>query len=428
MSVFVLLSTALAGVLLIYRLINWKHFIHNKFLWLALAFLVSYGISMVWNMRYGIATPVKTMAWMGMQYLLLFATDDRKKLCDHKKQFHILSGVYIAYMFIAAAISISFLFTKYSNIAELKTEAGVMYIKSGFVWGRLWGVFTDPNYGSVMATIALLLSLYFILNSKRIAVKIIMGINIALQVIYVCFSDSRTGLVAICVSVGVATYCLLFTRKFKFGLVAKNAVCILMALVVVIGYVGLSSGMKDGYNKIIQTKINSVIEDEGEEEEFEEQLVGREQDLENDISNRRFDLWGASFEILGSSPVVGVSFNNIQKYTLDNFPENYLVNNDHGKFDNYHNVLFNILAGQGLLGLALFIALGAWAGIAAIKAVQKNLYGKENIFYIMAFSVLLAALCGSMFVSDLVYVNSPTATIFWYLLGVILIKPEKEVQ
>ena len=80
------------------------------------------------------------------------------------------------------------------------------------------------------------------------------------------------------------------------------------------------------------------------------------------------------------------------------------------------------------MGLALFIALGAWAGIVAIKAVQKNLYGKENIFYIMAFSVLLAALCGSMFVSDLVYVNSPTATIFWYLLGVILIKPEKEVQ
>ena len=36
-SVILILTIALAGIALVYRLINFKHFIHNKMLWLAAA-------------------------------------------------------------------------------------------------------------------------------------------------------------------------------------------------------------------------------------------------------------------------------------------------------------------------------------------------------------------------------------------------------
>lgn len=439
MSAFVAISTAMAGVLLLYRLFRWRHFVHNLVLWILIAFLVSYGISMVANYQYGIMTPLKTMVWMGMQYLLLFATDDRKNADSHKKVFHILAGCYVAYMFLASLASLIMMFTQYGQITQLTSADGItMSVITGFVWGRLWGVFTDPNYASTMATVAAVFSLYFFKICKNIVLRIFLVVNIIMQVLYISFSDSRTGLVAVFIAIGVYFFCWLATKKDKIKIrsaALRSIACVVAAMIVAGSCLVLISAVKVGYNTIIISIMSedpavdpSVDPDDPELEEPEKELVGREQDLENDFSNRRFDLWAASLEIVADRPIFGVCFNNLMQYTEDHFPDNYLVNNDHGKFGNYHNVLFNIAAGQGLLGLALFIAAGAIAGIKCIKRVAKNIDGPNNMFYIAAFSAAIAILSSAMFVSDLVYVNSANATMFWFLVGVLVAKDHSEVK
>lgn len=435
MSIFVMLSTALAGVLLLYRLFNWRHFVHNVVLWILIAFLISYGISMALNYQYGVVNQLKLMVWMGMQFLLLFASDDRKRTADHKKVFHVMAITYLAYMFLACVISLIMLAFQYGEIAEIQTEAGVSQMITGFVWGRLWGVFTDPNYAATTATVAVLLSLYFFSAFKNVVVRIFLTVNIIVQVLYISFSDSRTGLVAMFLGVGVYFFCWLISNKEKIKIrsaVLRSAACVLAAAVVAGSCLVVIDAVKVGYNTIIISQI--VTENPGNPGELEEEtppekeLVGREQDLENDFSNRRFDLWEASLEIIADRPVFGVSYLNLMQYTEDHFPENYLVNNDHGKFGNYHNMLFNIAAGQGLLGLAIFIAAGAIAGIKSIKRVSKEIDGPNGMFYIAAFSVAITLLASSMFVSELVYVNSANATIFWYLVGLLVAKNRNEVK
>ena len=83
-SVLLLLTTASAGITLIYRLINIRRFIHNKMLWLSLAFMVSYIISLFINIRYVNINGIKTLAFMGMEFFLLLATDERKKFDKYK--------------------------------------------------------------------------------------------------------------------------------------------------------------------------------------------------------------------------------------------------------------------------------------------------------------------------------------------------------
>ena len=47
------------------------------------------------------------------------------------------------------------------------------------------------------------------------------------------------------------------------------------------------------------------------------------------------------------------------------------------------------------------------------------------IRYVMQYGgALFVILCGAMFVSDIFYINTPTAAVFWYLLGHAL-APEK---
>ena len=69
-------------------------------------------------------------------------------------------------------------------------------IVSGYIWGRLWGVYTDPNYAGVMVTISILFSLYILPSIQNRLAKGFFIANIILQGFYICFSDSRTAMVA----------------------------------------------------------------------------------------------------------------------------------------------------------------------------------------------------------------------------------------
>mgnify|MGYP000175836823 FL=1 len=51
--------------------------------------------------------------------------------------------------------------------------------------------------------------------------------------------------------------------------------------------------------------------------------------MKGDISNQRFQLWASAIEVGLSRPLTGISFYGIVPYTEKNFPDTYIVNNDH---------------------------------------------------------------------------------------------------
>ena len=475
---FLFSSGVLAGILLVYRVIHFYYFIHSKLFWLSMTFLVSYIVSFLLNIEYANINGIKTLVFMGMQFCLLLATDKRKSFNDQKRELKAILTFFNSYMFVSAVSSIVLFFCKYSNIAERNGQR----ILSGFVWGRLWGVFVDPNYGSVLAAMALIISLYAIKKYKNLPLRIVNVLNICAQILYIAFSDSRTGLVVLLTALFVYFICRFATLDMRFKLPLKSVVCVILAVCVsAVAFFAVSSVDKvynavflgdsqvgtestnspsiddtssaednpsgnetsstgvntpssaednPSGNETSSTGVNTpsstednpsgTAENSGEKSELWE--VGREQDIESDISNRRFDLWKSAIETVKVAPFFGVSFESIADFAEEHLPETYLINNDHGVFNNYHNVLFNVLVGQGIVGISILFIMIVYAGISLIKAVCQS-YGTDDfLLCAMLFALLVMALVSSMFLSDVIYAISVNMMLFWYLLGILLKK------
>lgn len=99
----------------------------------------------------------KALVWMAFQYFILYTYDTTSDGTAEKKEFYIISHFFMAYTFLAVAAGTVMLFADYYSYTEVN---GVVVIL-GFLWNRLWGVYSDPNYGAVFSAITIIMSLYF---------------------------------------------------------------------------------------------------------------------------------------------------------------------------------------------------------------------------------------------------------------------------
>lgn len=93
-------------------------------------FLVSYAVSSLWNLSYGIAGNLKAMAWMTLEFFLLYAGQERQDRTEHRKRDQRedpargLVQVVILYTAVQAVISLGMLCAGYQGVS---VERG-MYI------------------------------------------------------------------------------------------------------------------------------------------------------------------------------------------------------------------------------------------------------------------------------------------------------------
>ena len=451
-SLMLVLTACTALITLVYRVINFRCFMHNKLFWLSLLFLFSYVISFLLNIKYANMNAIKTFLFMGMEFCLLLTTDERKEKKKKKHELKLILTSFNFYMFISSIASIVLFACGYSNI----TERNGQKVFSGFVWGRLWGVFTDPNYASVLAAMAIIISLYALKKYKKVSWRIFNVLNICLQLAYITFSDSRTGLVVLSLSLAVYFACYFASLDFHLNVPIKGIVCTVLALCISVFALFAVRTVNKTYNTIVvsiaQSKENNdkdndttsnktgnttshitgnaISDTTGDktDNKIAALELGREFDTQQDISNRRFALWGSALETIKLKPVFGVSFESLVDFVSDNLPETYLVNNDSGTFGNYHNMLFNVLVGQGIVGIILIMIMIIYAGISLIKVLY-NAYDKEDyMLLVMIFALLIAALASAMFLSEVIYAISVNMMLFWYLLGIMLSYKEKKEE
>ena len=405
MSVVVDLVLLVGAITILCRLIKIQGYLRTKGLIFLVLFCISYIISLIANYRYGISDNLKYLVWTGFHLFVFYMCDTERDVKDYKREFDIISWVFIASSFALVFTSLLMYYMKIS-IVEYEHQGGVLL--AGIVWGRLWGTFQDPNYGSVFATLAIVFSYYKIVNIKRKSTKIFLSLNIVCDLLYIALSDSRTGIV--CLFSCTFLYVFLLKIKEKKN---KYISIIITTLIFSIGMATVPVLIKNVNNSVVSFE-ETVTEDKNEE-----LTIGREEDLEGNFSNRRTDLWVSALEIFKKKPVIGTSFFNLVPYTKENLPETYLVNNDLGTFNNFHNMPFNLLVGQGVLGLGIMIVFG----ITTIIYIFKNLMKSEGDVYeyqVVLITGVVASLECSMFVTDILYTNSPMAVIFWMLLGYLV--------
>ena len=417
MSIFVMLSFLLGILVIGLRIINWKHFIAMPLFGFCIMFCFSFFISMVANMRYGWIDNFKWLVWTVFQLFILYIMDVKSNPQYYKKEIKILSYIIIIYSFLAAVISIILMLIRYQNIVELTDQRVIQ----GFIWGRLWGAFTDPNYGSVISVISIILSLSLCQYYNNLK-KRFFYINIILQLMYIVFSDSRTGLVALFAGLSIYVYTILLRKETKLGGIKKylkNIACVLLILVITFTGMQLVKTVYNNFAVPILTEVFYSDDSKTEEEEEELARIGREEDINVDPSNRRFDIWESGLEVFQTSPIVGTSYVTFIPYVEDNLPDTYVVNNDHGTFGNMHNEYLNVLVFQGVIGAVALIGFM----IRAIYLVFKNIFrvqGQDYYYCCSLLALIVVVAVSMMFILEGVYTNSVAAFVLWSALGYLI--------
>ena len=433
-------------VILFYKLLHYKELFKCKFILLWLLFFISYVITMIINYKYGIIGNIKGGVWLAFQCIILFCIEESYEQSTVKQELKVVSAILIAYTAVCNFIGLIMMIQSYGGRFFYDDGSMSCY---GFIWGRLWGCYTDPNHGGLITAVAILAAIYLILISKKIWLKIMYGVSIALNYLYIVFSDSRSSKISLVLA--FLLFLILFISfnsketKRRWKKIGLYVAAIVASVILYFSF----NGIKNLYNYyIIQSvkemmsetaaEYETVIESEAaspeeviaesieqeKEDMIEQKTVGREQDIENDFSNRRFDIWKSSIEIFNDNKVFGVGFRNILNYAKDKLPDTYIVNNDHGEFDSFHNVFFDVLVSQGIVGMVIVLALAISILYFSIKGIFIKKAGR-NIEVVVLFSMIIVLLAGSMFVSAIFYVNSPETVLFWTLLGYLVYSIEK---
>lgn len=413
---------AFGAVLLLLRAFRFKQYLNTGSSVLLVLFCVSMAVSSLLNRKYGILENVQALTWTTLQFGMLYLCDKKRSVSEYKREFVILASIFSVYVLLANIASIAMFFAHYGVFGQFSFNGNII----GFVWGRLWGVHSDPNNGSVMCVASIVLCIcawIAIPAKKKKAFKAFLCVNIILDYCYIMLSDSRTGMV--CTLIGVA--CVLFFylsaklfREKGFKPIIKNCICFVLAIVISGTLFYASQLMKSGYNYTVEKIIAMRAETpDFNKDDFSATLItGRDSaDTESDISNRRFDLWKSGLEIWKTSPIVGVSQRNITPYAKDVLPNTYLVNNDMGAFDTTHNMFIDVLVSQGAVGILLLLAFFVCIAVLIVRRFLLVESNRTSIYHIALFSVLVVFACSCMFVLDVLYLNSAATVMFWSSLG-----------
>ena len=427
--VLVKVTLVLGSLTIFIRVINWKKYRKIPCLILMALFCLSFLLSTVMNRQYGMTDNLKWIMWTGIQFFGLYVCDPDRDEKKYKREFEIISHIFIIVTVIAAAASLIMLVKSYSAI--LYTVDGEIVI-TGFEWDRLWGVYTDPNYGAICSVIGIVLSLLYAIQKKGIR-KCGYVIAIVLNYVYLVFSDSRTGEIALMVSCGIFLY-FCGIKKFQNKKYLKSAflvICVLLAAFMVgqtmktqnIIYQKKAAAVREINTKkqvgIKENQKSQPTEQKNIQENKKSQPTERQKNIQEDVSNGRLALWKSSIEIWMSSPVYGSGYSTLIQYAKEHVPDTYAVNNDVGEYTSMHNTFFCTLAFQGAIGAGLLILIALRILFYVIKAVlfEQDKRQPEVIAMVSCVGCIAVSM---MFLLDGIYTNSASAVILWIFNGYLV--------
>lgn len=416
--------------LLVLRVIRARSYTKTPGIVFLAGLVVLYGLSSLWNYSYGgfsgLASNGKATIWMACQMFLLYAFDMPSKEAL-KKELRVMSWIIVCFNFFSVLVSYGMLLTNYSKFV-MKGDSPIMY---GVVYNRLWGTFIEPNYGAVVTVVGALLSLRLFCENKNGWLRAFHVANMVLSVMYIIYSDSRTGMVVLMVAVVLYSFLTLLYQKLndRRRLLPVLA-CGLISICIAVGIVGSFAIIKPiglmprkACMQLVSSmgqaaeKPNVDAPDKETKPSDEALEIGRnEADINNDISNRRFDIWMSGLEILKESPVLGTTFRNLVPFAQKELPDTYIVHNDNKIFWDLHNCLMNVLVCQGIPALLLFVSFA----FIVLKKMFAYFLQKDRLMIreqTLLVSALLAIACGAMFNSMIMYVSTIETAIFWLFLG-----------
>ena len=412
-STFAICVLPFAALSIGYKILHYKRYYANRYSILLALFIGSYAFSTLMNRGYGLGGNIKALIWLILLFAGLGSLDIKQDIQKVSRYIEKFCFFFLGLNFIMLAISMYYLLTVKGEFYYIDYANKVVNF-IGMMWGRLWGIYTDPNYGSTLQVVAVILILYFLPKTTKKYLKIFYYLELLMAVLYYAYADSRTAFVA-AISGGFV-YVLLTYKKAMGQLIRHFA--LIFCVIYTIGNIA-PQVIHLYMNSFAYTQIANVEKKESKDriKSFQKEQALREQDIQEDVSNRRFELWKSSLEISKTSPIWGVTHRNIIPYAKANLPDTYMVSNNLSHFSSSHNLVFDVLMSQGIIGLGLFGLMGLIFVIDLIRLRQKDMLDKRTRIFVAAIGALFAS---ALFIPDIVYVNSIGSYMAWTLMGYVI--------
>lgn len=392
-----------------YRFMTQKYQI-NVFTVLLLAFLGCYAITAV---LHGCRLDeAKVWIYLLLAFFLFFNVSREEQAFLTDKVMYLL----VAVSLITGIASIVLFLTGTSIISssELTSDTAVVGIHPN---GSLYGLIGNSNRMSWIAVFGICASLYCLDRKNWGKVKGLFYGNAALQVILIAFSNSRGGLMGLCILAGVTTFGYIL-RKHRQLLRAIG-----MTLLVLVLLLGACRGVKMVedvyYSRVIVTSVEKPTAQGTKKSAKKTQKKPAKQGTERSMNQRqrttsaRLDAYRAGAQMFLDHPVLGIGKESVPEYIMEYLPEDSLLIT-YETTGNLHSIYLTVLVcsgavGFGILGVFMLLHVGL-----VIKN-RKRLENKE-IFLI---ALLLAILAINMFEAEILYNRTFSCMLFWYFLGVL---------
>lgn len=420
--VLVKITLVSAVAVMLIRVINYRKYMKMPGIILMILFCVSFAVSSFMNRQYDFAGNLKWIIWTGILFFALYVCDLERDTAEYRKEFRIISHIIIAYTVFSSLAGIIMMVTSFSKILETTDGEAVI---AGFTWGRLWGVYTDPNYGAVLSVIAIVLSLLFLIQKKGV-IRIIYGVSILLNYLYIVFSDSRTGKVTLVFSLGLFIFLWIRDRQKEKTFGKRYCIAALIAVFISILALAGSYWVKTEYNRTLASVCAELFSEKKTQQTQQTQQsqsvkneIGRKDDLKEDVSNGRLALWESAIEIWKTSPVYGTGYTSLVPYMEENIPDTYAINNPQTRYTSMHNAFLNTLVFQGLVGFVLLLLIAGRIIVYSVPEIFKE-QGDESLNLAAMLSCIGAVVVSMMFLLEGTYTNSPGSFVLWVFSGYLV--------
>ena len=148
-----------------------------------------YALSAVLTAYPNVSESLQGITWLTLEFFLLYLWDAGDSFDDAKKGISAFAATLVVYVFVASVVSLCMAAIGFSctDATDIMQQRNI-----GIVHGRLWGIYSDPNYGSILAVVSVLLSL-LLLRRKRTPLRMgFVVLNGVVQIVYAALSGSRT--------------------------------------------------------------------------------------------------------------------------------------------------------------------------------------------------------------------------------------------
>ena len=415
---------------------------------LLIVFTLMTGVSCLVNFRYAFTDNVKAMGTLLLFFLLCYPAgvdeDRNAREKELRAMMLVLNGVWAVFVLLSVVMY-------FADVEYVVTRPTGGAVAQGFntQWQRLWGLFQDPNFAGFVCGACILSCIWTLRRSRKISGRIGAVLQMILQFLYLVLGGSRSALVGLAVGLCVMAFVLIGANgtlrqktenrkalRYLIPAICCVGVCALMLAGVRAVQIGLpklkaalptvsDDAVAAGYETLYRMSgleilysgytgegdASDIVPDDVEDLRGDTDAPLSRTDLgKSDISNGRFLRWRDTLKVFRHCLVFGTSPRGIVPIAREKEPDTIVA--VRGTLS--HNGYLDILAFTGILGapwLYLFLVLAA---IALFKKLFR--FPEDGTFAFTAGGAALFSV-SALFLSDLFFVITVSAVLFWTFLG-----------